>query len=29
MSHYLDFDGINVEKAIETACKDLNLKKDQ
>ena len=29
MPHYLEFDGINVEKAIEKACKDLNLKKDE
>jgi len=29
MTHYLEFDGINVEKAIEKACKDLNLKKEE
>ncbi len=29
MPHYLEFDGINVEKAIEKACKDLNLKKEE
>jgi len=29
MPHYLEFDGINVEKAIEKACKELNLKKEE
>jgi len=29
MTHYFEFDGINVEKAIEKACKDLNLKKEE
>ena len=29
MTHYLEFDGINVEKAIEKACKELNLKKEE
>jgi len=29
MPHYLEFDGINVEKAIEKACKDLNLNKEE
>ncbi len=29
MTHYLEFDGINVEKAIDKACKDLNLKKEE
>jgi len=29
MTHYLEFDGINVEKAIEKACKDLNLRKEE
>jgi spoIIIJ-associated protein len=28
MTHYLEFDGMNVEKAIETACKDLKTPKD-
>lgn len=29
MPHYLEFDGMSVEKAIETACKDLNISKDK
>lgn len=29
MPGYLEFDGINVEKAIEKACKELNLKKEE
>jgi len=29
MPHYLEFDGINVETAVEKACKDLNLKKEE
>ncbi|MBU1182357.1 MAG: RNA-binding cell elongation regulator Jag/EloR [Pseudomonadota bacterium] len=28
MPHYLEFDGMSVEKAIETACKDLKISKD-
>lgn len=28
MPHYLEFDGMNVEKAIATACKDLKTPKD-
>lgn len=28
MAHYQEFDGISVEKAIETACKDLKTSKD-
>jgi spoIIIJ-associated protein len=28
MPHCLEFDGINVEKAIETACKDLKISKE-
>ncbi|MFO7667516.1 MAG: RNA-binding cell elongation regulator Jag/EloR [Desulfobacterales bacterium] len=28
MPHYLEFDGMTVEKAIETACKDLKISKD-
>ena len=29
MTHYLEFDGRNVEKAIEKACKELHLKKEK
>jgi len=29
MTHYLEFDGRNVEKAIEKACNELNLKKEK
>jgi len=28
MPHYLEFDGMSVEKAIESACKDLKISKD-
>jgi len=28
MPHYLEFDGMSVEKAIETACKNLKISKD-
>jgi spoIIIJ-associated protein len=28
MPHYLEFDGMSVEKAIDTACKDLKISKD-
>ena len=28
MPHYLEFDGMSVEKAIETACRDLKISKD-